>query len=199
MKELFLLKDVMDNPMFEGFGVADFNEPSLIGRKNRLEDLVPGYEAPVNDKHYVPTRLSGIWKPLKVVGRVTPFNDYPCVVTEPAFSQRACDVLGDYLTQNGELLPLDSELGEYYLFNITTIFDALNLEKSKCEFWCEPPTTAIRIDRYEFDPARLPDAAIFRIYEKPEDIIVSGDFVRRVQDSGLNGFVFKKIWPLPGM
>ncbi|WP_145056191.1 imm11 family protein [Lignipirellula cremea] len=107
--------------------------------------------------------------------------------------------MADFLKPNGELLPLQSEIGEYFFFNITTITDALNTKTSDCDFWCEPPTTAVGIDHFEFHKKQLTGLSIFRIRECPVMTIVTNHFVDVVEKEGLNGFEFTKIWPFrPG-
>ena len=115
----------------------------------------------------------------------------------PAFSRRACDALRDLLEPNGELLPLDSKAGEYYFYNITTVIDALDLEKSRCAFWCDTPTTAVDIEFFAFHEERLSGTAIFRIIEQPIYTLVTKMFIDRVGDCELNGFHFEKVWPFP--
>jgi hypothetical protein len=186
-KELYQLYRICDNPMFEGFALVD--APSLLGRESLSKDLIPRYQVPDEVREWSPARLARRWKPAKVVGRVSPFNDYPCVVTFPAFSRRACDVLRDFLEPNGELLPLDSKVGEYYVFNITTVLDALDTSRAVLEFG--------GVDYFAFHKEKLKGRSIFRILEEPMMTIVSDAFVRRVHEHGLNGFDFSKIWPLP--
>jgi hypothetical protein len=129
---------------------------------------------------------------------VPPYNDFPGVSgTLPAFSKRACDALMDLLKPNGELLPLEYERGEYFFYNVTTVIDALDISKSKCRFWCDPPTTAAGISYFAFHEEKLARAPIFRIIEKPIYTLVTNEFVDRVSECGLNGFEFNKIWPLP--
>jgi hypothetical protein len=105
--------------------------------------------------------------------------------------------LADLLEPNGELLPLESEKGEYYFYNITTVVDALNVKKSDCCFWCDPPTYALDIDYFAFHEEKLAGLSIFRIIDYPILAIVTDQFVRRVREAGLNGFDFPKIWPFP--
>jgi hypothetical protein len=182
--------------MFEGFGMKD--GPSLLGRKNRRQDMGPGYEASETNRLWKPARLAKVWKPLRVEGRVQPYQDFPGIsMTLPAFSRRAGDALKDFLKPNGELLPLISDRGEYYFYNITTVIDALDVAKSKCTFWCDPPTTAVDIDYFAFHKRKLVGASIFRIIEMPIYTIVTQAFVERVNELGLNGFHFIKIWPFP--
>lgn len=195
-EELFQLEIVTDNPLFEGFAMD--TAPSLLGRGSLDDDICPGFEASEVVREWHPIRLAKVWKPPKVKGRVAPYQDFPGInMVHPAFSRRACDALRDFLEPNGELLSLDSKTGEYYFYNITTVIDALDLAKSKCDFWCDPPTTAVDIDYFAFHEERLVGTSIFRILELPLYTIVTKAFVDRVHESRLNGFSFEKIWPFP--
>lgn len=195
-KELFELEIVTDNPLFEGFAIV--SAPSMLGRRNIEADITPGFRTSKEQRTWKVPRLSKVWKPPKVVGRVQPYQDFPGVdMILPAFSRRACDALRDFLEPNGELLPLESEVGEYYYYNITTVVDALDIKKSKCKFWCDPPTTAVSIDYFAFHEKKLAGRSVFRIIERPIMTIVTDQFVKRVHEAGLNGFQFNKIWPFP--
>lgn len=195
-KELFNLAGITDNPLYEGFALAD--APSLLGRENIHEDIIPAFGCLKSDLKWKPVALSKVWSIPQVLGRVTTFQDYPGLdFGDPAFSKRACDVLKEFLEPNGELLPLNSERGEYYFFNITSVVDALDVENSICHFWQEPPSTALEIDHFEFHEEKLKVPPIFRLREYPQGTIVTDEFVKRVKDYGLNGFEFQKIWPLP--
>ena len=194
--EVFKLEIVTDNPLFEGFGMS--TSPSVLGRRNLREDISPGFGADENTRVWRVPRLAKLWQPPKVVGRVQAYQDFPGLgMTLPAFSQRACAALTDFLLPNGELLPLKSAQGEYYFYNITTVIDALDVNKSDCTFWCDPPTTAVDIDFFVFKKNMLKGASIFRIVEMPVFTLVTSSFVNRVYEAGLNGFHFIKIWPFP--
>lgn len=192
-KELFRLNKVTDNPIFEGFAL--FYAPSLLGRADVLEDMMPGFNEDKQGR-FVQDRLSAVWKPVKVDGRVAPFNDYPCVnMSYPVFSRRACEALRDFLQPNGELLPLETNVGEYFFCNITTVSDALDVPHSICHFISKTRRIAMGIEYFSFHRERLAGLSIFRIYEWPMEVIVTEKFVKRVQEHGLNGFCFTKIWP----
>lgn len=198
--ELFLLDKVADNPLFEGFAVEE--GPSQLGRNSLDDDLTPGFGVSESIRKWKQNCLSESWKPPRVVGRVGSYNDFPGIdMVLPAFSRRACYTLRNMLEPNGELLPVKSEVGEYFFYNITTIVDgALDLKTSKCTFWCDPPTTAVDIEYFAFHREKIEGLSIFRICERPMDTIVSDYFVHRVQEARLNGFSFEKIWPLrPGV
>ncbi|EDL58364.1 hypothetical protein [Gimesia maris] len=188
IKELYELRIITDNPVFEGFALKE--TPSLLGRDNLQDDITPGYGVTDLNKKWCQEKLHRKWQTPEVIGRVVPFNDYPGIdMYFPAFSSRACGYLKDFLLPNGELLPLATDVGEYYFYNITTISDALNTQKSDCEY---APMT---IDFFEFHKQKLLGLSIFRIYQWPMGVIVTDSFVDRVLSSGLSGFRFVKIWP----
>jgi hypothetical protein len=195
--EVFILQKIVDDPRYEGFGIQP-SLPSMLGRESLDDDLTPGFDAEDNPQWLQPS-LTKYWKPPKVSGRVTEFNDYPCLdMLLPVFSERAVNVLGDLLTTNGELLPLDSKTEtKYFFYNILTISDALDQSKSKCRFWCDPPTTAIDIEHFEFEKDKISELTIFRIKELPVSVFVTSRFVNIVDSNELNGFSFKKVWPFP--
>jgi len=195
-KELFELRVVTDDPRFEGFALA--KSPSVFGRVSLDDDIVPGFDLADNAASWGQQRFGELWVPPKVNGRVAPFNDYPGLdMMYPAFSERAVNTLHQFLQPNGELLPLVSGTSlNYFFYNITTISGALDREKSKCEFWCDPPTTADSIDWFAFQSHLLDGLSIFRIREWPIGVIVTDEFVRTATDAGLNGFDYVKIWPL---
>jgi hypothetical protein len=193
-RSLYQLDYFIGNPIFEGFVLE--TAPSILGRESLDEDITPGYEISERNRIWTPKRLSSLWLPPKVSGRVHPFNDFPGIdMIFPAFSSRARSILSDFLEPNGELLPLDSEFGEYYFYNLTKVVDILDRKNSICEFWCEPPTSAIDINHFVFFENMLEGLSIFRIIELPLMTIVSEEFVQRVKLNNLNGFNFIKIWP----
>ncbi|MEM9369301.1 MAG: DUF1629 domain-containing protein [Planctomycetota bacterium] len=133
-----------------------------------------------------------------VTGDVAAFNDYPCIGPIPVLSQRAVQVLKDLLGPCGELLPLTSDIGDYFAFNILTKSEALDVENSEAEF--APSTgkeTAFSIDHFEFHRDQVGQHAIFRVREMPAYVLVTDAFKTRVDQAGLFGFQFSKLWPLP--
>jgi hypothetical protein len=132
-----------------------------------------------------------------VIGRVRPYNDYPCCNLDiPAFSERAVEALRDMLEPNGELLPLASSVGNYYAYNITTVADILETERSEVDWILHSEGVfASSITRYEFRSEKLDDLSIFRLVEEPGRAFVTNRFVERVRAHRLRGFVFHKLWP----
>ncbi len=175
---IYKLERFYDDPRYEGF-YAEFRMPGYVPSVRRRD----------KNKVWRAARFAEIWKPIKVTGRVRQFNDYPSSLGLPVFSPKAVEALSDLLEANGELLPLNSELGRYFVFNTTTIVDVLNLKKSQSD--------RLDIWRYAFFARKLKGLSIFRIPEKPNHIYVTEEFVRRAEAADLRGMDFKKVWPFP--
>ena len=193
LRSVFSLKPNIYDPRFRGFQL-DPQETSRLGLKHVLDDFKP--ENPMS-ADWEPRKLNSVWRPLHVVGHVAPFNDYPCIgIATPVFSRRAVDALGEFLTANGELLPLVTDVGEYYAFNLLTKVDALDLKKSRLR---RGDTTKIAtwIDYYWFKKAKLKNCSIFRIREANTTFFVTNQFKDRAEAAGLNGLHFIPVWPLP--
>lgn len=194
INELYKLEVITSDEIFEGLALND--TPSVLGRNDLMEDMMPGYGVSDVFRNWHQSNLQDVWKAPAVYGDISDNNDFPGInMILPAFSERAYEVLGSVLEANGELLPLESKSGKYYFYNLTNVIDALDLNKSNCDFWCDPPTTAIDIARYEFNEKTIGDSEIFRIIENPIATIVSDKFLRRCQEAGLKGLCFRKIWP----
>ncbi len=143
-------------------------------------------------------RVGNAWTTPSLLGRVSRFNDFPCVdLIHPAFSERAVGALRDLLEPNGELLPLKSETGVvYYAYNITTVADVLDRRRSKLSYLSDGITAAV-ILHHEFVKQPLSSVSIFRIPEEPYSAYVTDRFVRCANQAGLKGFDFQLVWPLP--
>jgi hypothetical protein len=191
--EVYQLVPNVDDPRYEGFGFV--RDDSTRGKYGISADFMPD-DIPTKGRAWTVTRMAGVWNPEPVIGRVRPYNDYPCVNLDiPAFSQRAVEVLRDLLEPNGELLPLVSEVGSYYAYNITTIADALDPDPSEVEWYDDARDIAISVERYVFRPERLRSLSIFRLVERPALTYVTNVFAERVRAHRLRGFVFRKLWP----
>ena len=97
------------------------------------------------------------------------------------------------MESNGELLPLISKSGEYYLYNLLTVSDVLDIENSTCALLFEHPPFAVSIDHFVFHEERLKGLSIFRVPKESGSIFVTDEFVRRVEEANLNGFEFSKV------
>ena len=140
-------------------------------------------------------RLAAKWKVQKLVGDVSPENDFPCEGVSadfiPLFSPRAVDGLRDFLEPNGELLPVSTPLGTYYAYNVTTIVNVVDVRKSKMlplgQEW----------DVVVFRADRVKGLTIFKLPQIPKHIYVTEPFVQRVRELGFQGMWLTKIWPIP--
>jgi hypothetical protein len=190
---IFVLKPNLTDPRFHGFVWPD--APSLLG----LKEIFFDFKVENGDKlTWQPRRLQSVWKPLKVRGPVNAFNDYPCLeLVTPVFSRRAVDALGSMLSDHGELLPLITDVGEYFAYVCLAKLDVLDLKKSRVLRPSEPGATAFGIEYFAFRKKQLPDAAIFRVPEHPGIYLVSDAFQKRAEEAALNGMTFIKVWPLP--
>lgn len=105
---------------------------------------------------------------------------------------KAVDALLDLCLAAGELLPLACDDAELFAWNVTTVVDALNLEKSSLVRY--PDGGVMTITEYFFKPDVIADLVAFRI---PEDltIFVGQAFVDRAKSAALVGTVFKELWP----
>src|SRR5262245_34678544 len=90
-------------------------------------------------KKWKAPRLAKFWVPQKFIGDVWSENDFPCegapAWVTPVFSQRAVEGLREFLEPNGELLPVFTPMGTYYAYNVTTVVDALDVQKTQAGWW----------------------------------------------------------------
>ncbi len=193
--EVFALRQILDDPRFEGFAIQ--TEKSLLGRSDLADDLAPGFGVRKN-RDWEQTPLKNVWRPLKAAGRVAEFNDYPCAnLIYPVFSDRAVSALGPMLKENGELLPLTTKTRtKYFLYNVTTISDALDCKESRCD-WRIRGLYAYEIRRFVFHPRKVESLRIFWLRVCPGTVLVTRPFVDCVLSHGLKGLSFRKVWPLP--
>lgn len=199
---IYKLEPITDDPQFEGFAFVR-NESirgKVIGGQSRIEWDFGSDDIQTKGRVWTVTPLTPFWTPQPVVGRVRPFNDYPCVnLIIPAFSRRAVDALRDFLEPNGELLPLVSTVGEYDAYNTTTVVDVLDEQASEIHWLSDKHTLdqVFEIKRYAFLPDRVAGLSIFRLVEGFSRAYVSQVFVDRVREHDLQGFHFVRVWPLP--
>jgi hypothetical protein len=142
--------------------------------------------------------LVASWRPVTITAAdeedaEAELGDYALLGVVPVFSWRAVEAMGDLLRPNGELLPLRYHRGDYVAYNVTRIIDALDEEASSILRFRDGKVMAIQ--EYIFRPDRLVGATIFKIPQLPKAFVfVTGEFARRVEDSALTGFHFRKLW-----
>lgn len=141
--------------------------------------------------------FKGSWKDVEIGldPRRLPNGDTPSLIPGvPIFSGKAVAALQDFLKQNGELLPTIIEGDEYFLFNVTTVVDALDESSSKIDRF-HGSTKVLYIDSYSFFGDKLSGISIFKIPQTPSgDVFVTDKFVKRVRSARLKGFWFPLVW-----
>jgi hypothetical protein len=185
---VYQLTTPSDNPLFEGLAFKDYDKDHWLA-KTWPPDWRAHYQS------WQPKLMSAIWPTPEVVGNVRRFNDFPCVGGSPAFSQRAVDMLRDILEPNGELLPLRHQIGTYYFFNCTRMTNCVDLSKCKTTKLNDGIITST--ERLVFIDELLNDLTIFKVRTQLIEVFCTQTFVNRVESTGLQGFLFIPIWPLP--
>ena len=137
-------------------------------------------------------RLAASWQPVRARVVEDPratHADYRELLA-PTFSARAVEVLGDMLERCGEILPLDCEGGDYVIYNVLALSDALDVEASEVErYGRESGPMAVRRAVFRGDLLKEP---IFKVREEPfVQVYVTDEFVDRVVGAGLTGFDFR--------
>lgn len=193
MKQVFELSSIVGIDSYQGFGWVD-RKGSVCGKPNRNVDFFPEFDTEKNE--YRVASLSNKWNTPRVSGGVREWNDSPGISCSiPAFSMNAVNALGDLLEPYGELLRLDASIGEYFAYNVTSIIDVLDEDKSEIT-WGYNDLYASRIIRHEFHSAELQNCPIFRIPQSLNDYYVTEIFVERVRANQLQGFDLSLVWPL---
>lgn len=122
-------------------------------------------------------------------------GDFPLFGGQPVFTKNAVETIEDLLTPNGEILPLifEQKTDKYFIFNVTKISDALDVNQSKVRRY----TTGniMCIDKFEFNPHKLDGAVIFKIPQLVKAYVFVTDlFLERVEQADLTGFDFVQVW-----
>jgi hypothetical protein len=134
------------------------------------------------------------WRPLRVEAIPSgPRGDFPLLASHvPVFSRRALDVLGDLVAGDAEALPLDFPETEYYALNVLDPLDCIDEERSEIERFSDG--TVMFVSRYVFFRGCTQGRALFKVRSTElQDVFVSDDFRRRVEEHGLRGLRFVPI------
>lgn len=183
------------HPMFEGLGVT-FSSKKKVGNLE-LHDAMAVSGQSWKTLDWKVDSIRADWIPLQAGGRVAPFNDYPCInLCYPCFSENAVQCLRNELEPNGELLPVFLKKTKYYYYHITRVMDVIDVQNSQAAVF-EGSGRFTHIDYLAFDEQKLSGCPIFMTRHAARIIVVNQQFVDRTIECGLNGFEFKKLWPLP--
>jgi hypothetical protein len=147
------------------------------------------------------TAIGERWKPFEVEFmkeeciEQLPQGDFPHLFAAvPVLNARAVEVLWPILEGNGELLPLRSNHGDYFIFNVTNVVDALDEETSDIVRFSDGKRI-LDIKRFEFRASELASVDIFKL---PQDLLssvfVTDKLMNAVTNAGLLGFDFRWLW-----
>jgi hypothetical protein len=112
----------------------------------------------------------------------------------PVFKAKASTVLGSVLAKDGELLPLACDDADLAVFNVTTVPDALDLDRSAVVKF--PSTGRImNVKSHVFRPDRLQDVRAFKLPQLLRgSVFVTHEVVAAAQKAGLIGVGFRLVW-----
>lgn len=118
------------------------------------------------------------------------YSDFPWLGEHVPFLRKpAVEALGHVLLKYGQLLPVRGE--EVWLFNATTVLDALDHERSHIVYFDDGGILAI--ERYVFDRGRIGTAEVFKLPMRASPVFVTNSFVKQVRSAGLRGVSFKAL------
>ncbi len=146
------------------------------------------------------------WKEIElfVFNPSAPRPDFFGLALEHVCNARAHELVGNILSQSGELLPLKvkGEAGMHYLYNCTTVVDVLNRQGAIWEYNKKFKTSKIAVP--SFFAERLEKATLFKVQglwslsrlfcaEHTGDYR-DGEFKAQVEHHGLTGLRFDLLW-----
>ena len=106
---------------------------------------------------------------------------------------KAVAALEDLCLQSGELLPLICEDADLFAWNVTTVVDAMDHEKS--HIMRHKDGSVMWVRQFSFRPEVIESLVAFRIPELRTSIFVGPAFVNRANEAKLTGALFNEVWP----
>lgn len=163
-------------------------------------EVIEGQEwiFPADDDHYetfsaMDGRVIQDWiAPVMKLDRAErTYSDFPWLGEHaPILKRPAVDALAQVLVKHGQLLPMKGE--EVWLFNATTVLDALDHEQSRIAYF--DSGDILDIERHVFRPERIGAAELFKLPMRASAVYVTGSFVEWVRRAGLRGVSFAPVW-----
>lgn len=119
------------------------------------------------------------------------YSDFPWLGEHtPILKKPAVEALAPVLADHGQLLPLKGEVA--WLFNATTVLDALDREQSRIAYFDNGDI--LDIERHVFRKERIGTAELFKLPMRASAVYVTGSFVEQVRSAGLRGVSFAAVW-----
>jgi hypothetical protein len=120
-------------------------------------------------------------------------SDFATVWTEPALSGRAAKALRELVSSCAELLPLATDIGDYFVLNVLTVPDALDEATSELTHFSTG--RVMQVKRYSFRPQVIRDVPAFKIPQMPRaPVFLSEQFIRRAHELELTGLDPLLVW-----
>ncbi|WP_078556086.1 imm11 family protein [Bacillus alkalicellulosilyticus] len=126
-------------------------------------------------------------------------SDFPyTMVNSTVFSERAVKVLGDFLENTAEIIPVDHPKGKYYLVNVVNVLKAIDANKSEIIYREDGKFS--RYKRLAFHEDLVAEQHIFKVYYHNKHLIkntalfVSENFRDCVLNNELVGLDFFEEW-----
>jgi hypothetical protein len=145
----------------------------------------------------------GSWNPISmrrlkfIDGQPRQPSDFPCGSGGLIMTEAAKEKIGSYLKRYGEFLPLRCDEGNYCVFHVTHVVDALDEGASDVLRSSDDPDVVLMIHKHIFQPAKLTVDWMFKLPQSRGRgaIYVTDPFVNMIRASGLTGLDFKRLWP----
>ncbi len=119
------------------------------------------------------------------------YSDFPWLGEHaPILKRPAVDALAPVLVEHGQLLPMKGE--EVWLFNTTTVLDALDHEQSRIAYFDNGDI--LDIERHIFRREKIGAAQLFKLPMRASAVYVTDSFVEQVGSAGLRGVSFIRVW-----
>ncbi len=119
------------------------------------------------------------------------YSDFPWLGGHsPILKKPAVAALAPVLVEHGQLLPMRGE--EVWLFNATTVLDALDRERSRIAYFDNGDI--LDIERHAFRQEKIGTAELFKLPMRASAVYVTDGFVERVRNAGLRGVSFAPVW-----
>jgi hypothetical protein len=149
----------------------------------------------INQGQFDGTPIGSSWRPFRVWwdpnSSTRDLGDFPGF-PEPVVSGRVVEALGDVLRRHGELLELLSDDGEFYIYNVTDVADALDEAASSGERFSSG--RYMHIQKRVFRPDVVGKHELFKIPQLRNEVHCTDAFRTRVEEAGLRGFAPVELW-----
>lgn len=111
----------------------------------------------------------------------------------PVLKEKASAALGPVLERDGELLPLACVDARLDVFNVTTVLDALDMDRSAV-LKLEDSGRIMKVESHVFRSDRLEGAHAFKVPGLRSSVFVTDEVVSAANDAGLIGVGFRLLW-----